>query len=70
MQVLEEKITIGESRSHPRELTGEAGGRCGEAREDRETRQKTCSRPNTAGAPARQDMQVLEEKITIGEMEP
>jgi len=28
---LEEKITIGEGRTHPRGQTGVAGGRCGSA---------------------------------------
>jgi hypothetical protein len=37
MFVLEEKITIVESRSHPREKTGAAGDRWDEAREDRVT---------------------------------
>src|SRR5258707_6362176 len=35
MWLLEEKITIGESSHDPREQTGEAGARCGKARNGR-----------------------------------
>jgi hypothetical protein len=37
MYVLEEKITIDESRNQPREKTGAAGARCGADREGRRT---------------------------------
>src|SRR4051812_21475350 len=43
MWVLEEKITIGESRNEPREQTGEAGTRCGKTREGRVTQLRSGS---------------------------
>jgi hypothetical protein len=46
---LEEKITIGESSSHPRKPTGETGDRCGEACEDRETRAEDLLEPKHLG---------------------